>query len=91
MLPPHTGDEARRPPRRRTAAPQGPRIGLDLPWLHGDDCRYGADIGLTWRGHSWLGERGLVLARTGPGQDQIITPPRPIVPARPRWISDGPA
>ena len=67
------------------------RIGLDLPWLHGDDCRYGADIGLTWRGHSWLGERGLVLARTGPGQDQTITPPRPIVPARPRWISDGPA
>ena len=67
------------------------RIGLDLPWLHGDDCRYGADIGLTWRGHSWLAERGLVLARTGPGQDQTITPPRPIVPARPRWISDGPA
>ncbi len=67
------------------------RIGLDLPWLHGDDCRYGADIGLTWRGHSWLGERGLVLARAGPGQDQTITPPRPIVPARPQWISDGPA
>ena len=67
------------------------RIGLDLPWLHGDDCRYGADIGLTWRGRSWLGERGLVLARTGPGQDQTITPPRPIVPARPQWISDGPA
>lgn len=67
------------------------RIGLDLPWLHGDDCRYGADIGLTWRGHSWLAERGLRLARAGPGQDQTITPPRPIVPARPRWISDGPA
>lgn len=68
------------------------RIGLDLPWLHGDDCRYGADIGVTWRGHSWLGERGLVLARTGPGQDQAIKPPPPIGrPARPRWISDGPA
>jgi hypothetical protein len=66
------------------------RIGLDLPWMHGDDCRYGADIGLTWRGQSWLAERGLRLARTGPGQDQTITP-RPIVPARPRWISDGPA
>ncbi len=67
------------------------RIGLDLPWLHGDDCRYGADIGVTWRGHSWLGERGLVLARTGPGQDQAIKPPPPILPARPRWIKGGPA
>jgi hypothetical protein len=65
------------------------RLGLDLPWMHADDCRYGADIGLTWRGQSWLGERGLVLARTGPGQDQTITPPRPIACARPRWISDG--
>jgi hypothetical protein len=67
------------------------RIGLDLPWMHGDDCRYGADIGLTWRGHSWLAERGLRLARTGPGQDQTVTPPRPMAVARPRWLSDGPA
>jgi hypothetical protein len=51
--------------------------------MHGDDCRYGADIGLTWRGHSWLGERGLRLARTGPGQDSTITPPRPIACPRP--------
>ena len=45
------------------------RIGLDLPWMHGDDCRYGADIGLTWRGQSWLGERGLRPGphRPGPG------------------------
>ena len=67
------------------------RIGLDLPWMHGDDCRHGADIGLTWREQTWLAERGQRLVRTGPGQDQGITPPRPIVPARPRWISDGPA
>ena len=60
------------------------RIGLDLPWMHGDDCRHGADIGLTWREQSWLAERCQRLVRTGPGQDQGITPPRPIVPARPR-------
>ncbi len=66
------------------------RLGLDLPWMHADDCRHGADIGLTWRGRTWLGERGLRLARTGPGQDQTITPPRPIRCARPRWIGDGP-
>jgi hypothetical protein len=66
------------------------RLGLDLPWMHGDDCRYGADIGVTWRGHSWLAERGLRLARTGPGQDPAITPPRPLANARPRWISSGP-
>ena len=67
------------------------RIGLDLPWTHGDDCRYGSDIGLTWRGQSWLAERGLRLARTGPSQDLTITPPRPIACARPRWISGSQA
>ena len=46
---------------------------------------------MTWRGHSWLGERGLVLARTGPGQDQAITPPPPMAARAARWISDGPA
>ena len=67
------------------------RLGLDLPWMHGDDCRYGADIGLTWRGHSWLGERGLRLARTGPGQDPAIRPPPRVgVPARPRWVGSPP-
>jgi hypothetical protein len=66
------------------------RLGLDLPWMHGDDCRYGADIGLTWRGQSWLAERGLRLARTGPGQDLAIMLPRPIACARPRWLSGGP-
>jgi hypothetical protein len=65
------------------------RIGLDLPWMHGDGCRYGTDIGLTWRGHSWLGERGLRLARTGPGQDPTLTPPRG-APCRPGWITGGP-
>jgi hypothetical protein len=66
------------------------RIGLDLPWIHGDDCRYGADIGLTWRGHSWPGERGLQLARTGPGQDPMLTPPRGRPCPRPRWVTGGP-
>jgi hypothetical protein len=65
------------------------RLGLDLPWMHGDDCRYGADIGLTWRGHSWLAERGLRLARTGPGQDPVLTPPRGR-PHRLGWISGSP-
>jgi hypothetical protein len=65
------------------------RIGLDLPWMHGDSCQYGADIGLTRRGHSWLSERGLRLARTGPGQDPILTPPRG-KPCRPRWITGEP-
>ena len=65
------------------------RFGLDLPWMHGGNCRHGTDIGLTWRSQSWLGERGLILAR-GPGQDQTITPPRPMPWPRPRWISDGP-
>jgi hypothetical protein len=58
--------------------------------MHGDNCRYGTDIGVTWRGHSWLGERGLRLARTGPGQDPAITPPRPLANARPRWGTGGP-
>ena len=51
--------------------------------MHGDDCQYGADICVTWRGHSWLGERGLRLARTGPGQDPVLTlPARQAAPAR---------
>ena len=58
--------------------------------MHGDDCRYGADIGLTWRGHSWLGERGLRLARTGPGQDPVRHLHALGVPARPRWVGSPP-
>jgi hypothetical protein len=51
--------------------------------MHGDDCQYGADICVTWRGHSWLGERGVRLARTGPGQDPVLTlPARQAAPAR---------
>jgi hypothetical protein len=34
-------------------------IGYDMPWLHGGDCRYGADIGLSLRESGWLAERGL--------------------------------
>jgi hypothetical protein len=84
--PGQTPKESLREAIRRTSR----QIGLDLPWVHGDGCRYGADIGVSWRGQSWLGERGLRLARTGPGQDQTITPPRPLACARPRWISGGP-
>jgi hypothetical protein len=57
--------------------------------MHGDDCQYGADICVTWRGHSWLGEHGLRLARTGPGQDPVLMLPR----GRPHglgWIPGGP-
>jgi hypothetical protein len=72
------------------ATPGTRRIGLDLPWMHADDCRYGTDIGLTWRGQGWLAEPGLRLARTGPGQDQAITPPRARPCPRPYWVSGSP-
>ncbi len=66
------------------------RIGLDLAWLHGGGCRHGTDIDMTWRGQSWLAERGLRLARGGPGQDPAITPPRGRPCPRPWWVSGGP-
>ena len=90
----HTRDPADKPATEILCAAilaTAQRIGLDPPWMHGDDCRYGTDIGLTWRCHSWLAERGLRLARTGPGQDSATKPPLPVgAPARPGWIGDGP-
>ncbi|MEV3986910.1 hypothetical protein [Nonomuraea sp. NPDC049758] len=55
------------------------RLGLDPPWLHGDDCRYGADIGLTARRPSWMSERGLRVAWIT-GHDELHIP-RPAPPS----------
>ena len=89
----HPRDPGNKPPAeclRAAIRSTTRRIGLDLPWMHADDCRYGADIGLTWRGQSWLAERGLRLARTGPGQDPAITPPWARPCPLPHWVSGGP-
>ncbi len=71
-------------------------IGYDPPWLHGNDCRYGADTGLTAREPGWLAERGLSLHRIDPAISDCVPPPvsprryrpasleRPDMPRRPQ-------
>jgi hypothetical protein len=54
------------------------QIGLDPPWLHGEDCPRGSDIGQSARTPSWLTERGLHLARVG--ADPMLVIPRPAPP-----------
>jgi hypothetical protein len=51
-------------PRLRIAATTAAgRINTDLPWLHGDNCRYGTDQGPELRRDSWLTQRGLEITR----------------------------
>lgn len=59
-------------------------IGYDPPWLHGNDCRYGADIGLTAREPGWLAGRGLSPHRIDPAISDRVPPhgsPRQYRPA----------
>ncbi|MGH3572219.1 MAG: hypothetical protein ACRDR6_29910 [Pseudonocardiaceae bacterium] len=66
-------------------------LGIDPPWMHGGDCRYGADIGLTPRRRGWMIERGVSLLMIDP--DHPIDVPRPPRTAlskrvRPAWITE---
>jgi hypothetical protein len=49
-------------------------IGYVPPWLHGYDCRYGADIGLAAREPGWLAERGLSLHLIDPAVSERVPP-----------------
>jgi len=39
------------------------RINISPPWMHGNDCHHGTDIGINPRTHGWCVERGLSLHR----------------------------
>lgn len=56
---PRTGEQATHTGLRATAARTVARLHQTPQWLHGDDCRYGGDIGLNRRVFGWLIERGL--------------------------------
>jgi len=61
------------------------QLRLDPPWVHGDNCRYGADVGLVHRRHGWMTERGLTMLMLDPQYPaHIPQPPRPDPPARVR-------
>ena len=77
----HPHDPERRSPEpclgeaiRRTCR----RLRIDPPWIHGDDCHYGPDIGLIGRRHGWMTERGLYLHRSNPHRPVHIPRPPPI-------------
>lgn len=61
----------------RTAA----RLHRTPGWLHRDDCRFGADIGLHRRPFGWLIERGLSVHILNPHLAQRLTHPV----QRPQW------
>lgn len=67
------------------------QLRIDPPWIHGDDCRYGGDVGLVARRRGWMIERGLSMLMLDPQYPvHIPQPPRPRPPAgagprRPRW------
>jgi hypothetical protein len=57
----------------RTAA----RLHHTPGWLHQNDCRFGADIGLHWRPFGWLTERGLSVHLLDPAlADRVPHPVR---------------
>jgi hypothetical protein len=53
------------------------KLRIDPPWMHGGDCKYGADIGLTRRRQGWLIERGLTLYRIDADLAQRLPAPAP--------------
>lgn len=84
-----------REPGRRSPAPllreairrSCRRLRIDPPWIHGDDCRYGSDVGLIHRRHGWMIERGLSMLMLDPQYPAHIPQPphpRPVVRIRPR-------
>jgi hypothetical protein len=61
------------------------QLRIDPPWIHGDDCRYGGDVGLIPRRHGWMIERGLSMLMLDPQYPaRIPQPPHPRPPARGR-------
>jgi len=64
------------------------KLGIDPPWMHGGDCRYGADAGLIRRRYGWMIERGLALLTSNPEhpvqfpQPPCIAPPGRVRPHR---------
>jgi len=56
------------------------RLNLNLPWLHGDSCMWGTDVGSNPRTYGWMTERGLSLLKLDFGA----------APAR-RSYEEGPA
>lgn len=67
------------------------QLRINPPWIHGDDCRYGGDVGLIGRRHGWMIERGLSMLMLDPQYPvHIPQPPRPrlalrVRPCRVEW------
>ncbi len=60
------------------------QLRLDPPWVHGDNCRYGADVGLVHRRPGWMTERGLSMLMLDPQYPaHIPQPPEPPARVRP--------
>jgi hypothetical protein len=61
------------------------QLRIDPPWIHGDNCRYGGDVGLIHRRHGWMIERGLSMLMLDPQYPvHIPQPPHPGPQARGR-------
>jgi len=87
----HPRDPGSRSPERilRNAVTRTCRkIGYEMPWMHGGDCRYGADIGLTEREPGWLAERGLSLYRIDPAIRDRVPQHGPPRRYRPGWLDE---
>lgn len=74
----HDSDRSPAAPLRSRISATCRRLNLNTPWLHSNDCTFGADVGLTPRSYGWLQERGLSLHQLAPG---IPTTPRRLWPA----------
>jgi hypothetical protein len=89
----HPSDPGSRSPERilRNAVTRTCRkIGYDMPWMYGGDCRYEADIDLAAREPGWLTERGLSLYRIDPAIRDRVPQHGPPVRYRPGWWMSRP-
>ncbi|GAT67027.1 hypothetical protein PS9374_02680 [Planomonospora sphaerica] len=84
----HRKEPKRRPPAamlnslvKRTCA----TLGLDPFWMHGRNCIYGTDIGVTHRTIGWTVERGLTVHPLAPVRDIGLPRPRQPRGERTRW------
>jgi hypothetical protein len=64
------------------------KIGCDMPWMHGGDCRHGADIGLAPREPGWLTERGLSFYWIYPAIRDRVPQHGPPASYRPAWLAE---
>lgn len=62
-------------------------LGLDPPWLHGDGCVHGTDVGINPRTAGWHVERGLSVSVLDHGLHRLPAPRDPH--GRPRWTRRG--